>query len=1078
MLHRMIRSCMMASLLLCGLISPAVFLQAEEETEMPEAIDPSIDPEVDAVQEILENNSEDDGIAQMQMMQEEDRQTGAPIPYSDEEKQAYVSSFLLSKIRTGSGQFDNTSDLNGNDSTDENDIVRSEDTVTYIFSYSCAVKEEAEFHTVNGADLHVRYILPCTKDIAEFDLSAMQWLMAEDPSACIREEDGRQILEGYRALPETTEAETSYSIPGAGTLNCVIRVHAASPGTEITPEFEAYLQADEADKLSSGGSLNSTVRISCGTFAYVKLSRINTDAPYGTYGRCYMTDGTSQSITGRLKSFQYEIVAGKQNGSILGVMPLDPQADIHVRYRKDYQAFTKTGSPIPITCGVYDIKTEGSDTAGIRGHTISENNVLHRFYKDGIREYGTISKIGTDAAQHRLEYFEITGLQKTNPGDTLSRGTVILAQQQNQSSDNDRYICSLLISAIYVKGLYQDNTTTINMYVQETFEQNTIYEGLWNTSVHLYSVNAELRNSAYLSGSVGSTSNVIPYRQHFKAAADHTNIPVADAKKEIAFNTWLLWDSRLLEPELFDGKPYLRQTYFASYLGSTSSKLENWKVCYITKKDKSKPYFASEQEMKNCNMMSFDNLCYFNTYEQAVAYAGEITGILVEARNIDYQRLYADNIHTIEIMLQPTEDALEYGSTARFATGTWSWSANVASSMASDSGRGTMPPSANTVQKCDRNPIYTCTRWNGNTIDASSLTSSNQVFYGATLRIDGFQCRTAVQNDDGHATAVKEIHDAGTHTFKVLPEVTSDADTVIPDARMTIDPPAQNGVQAGTISGLKAVYPDGREEELHNGDSLPLSDENGQTGTMDIAWTDANVQISYAGITANQPLPVILVETSQDIKNLSDRYPLVLQAVIDGDARPVSKQNGKQAQASVSFLDLSSWQIRQSVDKAKAEYRDDLTYTVTVRSRSRTDADIQLEWDLPQNGTKDTVLSEEASLTITSAKIVKQDGTETDASIRQGSGVNASFVLPGEESVKLVIQVHAEKLTETDILHASAVMNVQEMPIEANMVETTAEKRIVLPDTGTTERYPERMAAAVLFLCAGLCSRKDRRRRQ
>ena len=1049
----------------------------EDETVLPDGTDPEIDPDVDPVQEILQYDSEDEGIAQLREVQEEDRQTAPTVEYSEEEKQAYVSSFLLSRIRTGGGQFDSVSDLSGNDSTEDDDIVRTEDIVTYVFSYSCALTQTAEYNTVSGAAMHVRYELPCLSETAEFELGSMPWFIPDDAGAPVRTEEGRQILEGVRILPEMKAGERTYSVPCAGTLNCVIRIHNAMTGTVLTPSFYAYVMPDESDGITADNR-DSSVRISCGTFAWVKLSKINNESAWGTYTNCYMTNGESKAISGRLKSFQYEIVVGKENGIKMGVMPLDPSSFIHVRYRKDYQGFTSTGSPIPITAGVYDIKTEGSDTAGIRGHTIEENNVLHRFYKNGVHDLGTIRMIGTDAASARLECFEIEDIVNTMPGDTASRGAVIICQQQNQSSNNDRYICSLLISAITVKGLYDVSPKTINMRVSESFEQNTIYPGLWNTSVHLYSVNASLRNSAYLSGSVNSTSNVITFRQHFKATANHTNIPVTEAGREKSFDTWLLWDNRLVEPELFDGHPYLRQTYYASYLGNTSSKEENYNVRYITKRNKNAPLFGSTAEMKNCNMMSFDNLCFFNTYEQAIAYAGSITGILVEARNVTDQKLYADNIHTVEIMLQPTARALEIGEPARITTGTWSWSNSITTSMASASGKGTLPPSANTVQKADRNAIYTCTRWNGNTIDTSSLTSNNQVFFGATLKIDSFQCRTQVLNDDRSKTAVKEMHQADTLQFYVIPEIMSEADSTIPFADLRIKGPFQNEETAGTVTGLTALFEDGTEVPLSDGMELSLSEYSGSSGHMEVIWMKNDIVITFEDTLANAVLPQIIVATAQDVRTLSEDVPLILKAEIDGDARPVNAQTGKTAQASVSFYDLSAWLISQTVDKAKAEYRDDLVYIVNVRNRSRYTEEAEITWHLPENGVLDTVLNPDAQLRIDSACADMQDGTQIPAEIENGDSVRAVLEIPDEESVKLIVHVHAEKLVEPDVLHASASLRIRDMDIDSNLVETKAEKRIVLPETGGTGRTTERMASFILFLCAGLLRHKDRRRRK
>ena len=1043
-------------------------------TEDPAGTEEPADPEVDAEEVIRSANAEDEGLAQLDEL-EEDRQNAVTAEYDEQEDQAYVSSFILSRIRTGTGEFDASSDMNGNDSTDENDLVRTNDQLTYVFSYSCALRESAQYNTLRNARIYVRYELDCTPDEAVFDPEAMPWLHTDETSA-VRTENGVQILEGYRILPETVLEDRTFSVPSVGLLNCVIQIRDMPSGSVITPRFYASLRREEETGNMTGASgTDPSVTVTCGTFAYAKITRINTDSAYAAYTHSYQTNGTYQTVSGRLKPFRYEIVVGKQNGSVKGVMPLDPSAPVRLIYRKDYQAFDKNGNAVTNTAAVYDIKTLGSDTSGINGHTVNESNMLKQYWKENSLVYGTVSDIRTDNTSSRRESFGITGITKTRPGDTASIGTVILVQQQKQTSDGDRYICSLTCFGINVKGLY-GNAKTISQNVKDTFEQMTVAPGLWNTSVHLYSVNQNLKNSEYLSGSVGSTSNVIPYRNRFKATANHTNIPTEDSGKEKAFNTWLLWDNRLVEPDLIDGIPYIRQTYFASYTQTGFE--ENYNVRYITKKDRTNPYFASETEMKNCNMMTFDSLCFWNTYEAAMNYAGTIVGVLVEARNVNVQQLYADNIHTVEVLLRPTADALSFNTPARITTGTWSWTQSFSSSMASATGKGTLPPAANTLQKADRNAIYTCTRWNGNTIVSSSLNSTNKVFYGATLRIDGFVSRVRTLTDSGQESAVMDLSAAQEAVFRVVPLLESVNPASAPEVWLKIYCPAQNGTAAASLGTAEAVFPDGTGEMLEDGESVALSGRiAGQTGTMDIAVGNGEILIMFTDVRTDAALPEIRMRYPLDAHTLDPDALLTLTAEIDGDARAVTKKNGKISEASIRFYDLSSWKIYETVDKAKAYASDTLTYTVNVQNRSRSPEYVSVIWDLPCSGTDGTVLNDEAQLHTESAVIM--DGVQsTEAPVTAEGRVEAEMQIPAGGSRKIIITVRAEGLDEQDVIHAKAQMYVQDMSVDSNMVETKALGRIILPDTGSYDSTVQRMITVILFFCTVFSFMYERRRKQ
>lgn len=140
---------------------------------------------------------------------------------------SYVSSAMIKEKVDGTAPFD--SDNNpGNDSADKNNIVRSFDTINYTLDYVTAIKGN---EVINEAKLYVRFMLPCTKEYAQFDMDTMKWMQDAKLQTTSK---GTQILTGYRYLQNTGDTNM---IPGAGTLSVGISVKAAPNGTVIKPSF-------------------------------------------------------------------------------------------------------------------------------------------------------------------------------------------------------------------------------------------------------------------------------------------------------------------------------------------------------------------------------------------------------------------------------------------------------------------------------------------------------------------------------------------------------------------------------------------------------------------------------------------------------------------------------------------------------------------------------------------------------------------------------------------------------------------------------------------------------------------------
>ena len=157
---------------------------------------------------------------------------------------AYISSAQIIQTKTGTGPWD-ADDEPGNDSSEDNNIVRSFDQITYTVDLTMSLKKGITDISLKGGVINVEAVLPenCA-NVMKWDLDSMRWL--ENGSIS---EDGRQLTGKYSMSNEET------TIPGKQTLVFVLKVEGAGNRTEIEPTFKFYLEGNsENEKISTIGA--------------------------------------------------------------------------------------------------------------------------------------------------------------------------------------------------------------------------------------------------------------------------------------------------------------------------------------------------------------------------------------------------------------------------------------------------------------------------------------------------------------------------------------------------------------------------------------------------------------------------------------------------------------------------------------------------------------------------------------------------------------------------------------------------------------------------------------------------------
>ena len=161
-----------------------------------------------------------------------------------------ISSATIIDTSTGTGPWDDNdegpwddNDEPGNDSSEDNDVVRSFDQVTWTVDLTMGLKDTSVAGSLTGGVIEVEASIPDTcANVMSWDTDSMLWM--EDATLS---EDGTTVTGKY------SMSETETTIPGKQTLVFVLQVEGAGNGTEIVPTFEFKL---------TGNTENEKIKIS------------------------------------------------------------------------------------------------------------------------------------------------------------------------------------------------------------------------------------------------------------------------------------------------------------------------------------------------------------------------------------------------------------------------------------------------------------------------------------------------------------------------------------------------------------------------------------------------------------------------------------------------------------------------------------------------------------------------------------------------------------------------------------------------------------------------------------------------
>lgn len=165
---------------------------------------------------------------------------------------AVVSRLRLTDRITGTAPFDKDNER-GDDKDENNDIVRSYDTVTYDYEYTLTPDSTMDYY--RRTRVGFRFELPYPADRVTFDAEKMGWVdhtPGYEPKLTTETIDGTvtQVYTCYRLLEPTSQSPTVN--PGTGSIGLSVAVKGAPHGYRFHPTVKAWTAWDASNPTNTG----------------------------------------------------------------------------------------------------------------------------------------------------------------------------------------------------------------------------------------------------------------------------------------------------------------------------------------------------------------------------------------------------------------------------------------------------------------------------------------------------------------------------------------------------------------------------------------------------------------------------------------------------------------------------------------------------------------------------------------------------------------------------------------------------------------------------------------------------------
>ena len=523
----------------------------------------------------------------------------------------YISSAQIIQTKTGTGPWD-ANDEPGNDSSEDNNIVRSFDQVTWTVDLTMALKSGVVDSGLTGGIINVEATLPETcADVMKWDLDSMKWIEKGNVST-----DGRTLTGQYSML------ETETTIPGKQTLVFVLGVEGAGNKTEIIPTFTFELEGNEEnDKVTITGD---KIIVSAKGKYNIKLNRNvqladKTTVDYGEgntsgrmYGYSFELQIYNENESKELKGIEYP------NGDI--TFDIDLKLERSRFGSNELEDITDEATPI-----LWNYRVNDWTSTNIEGNIPGRN--MHT--GNGYFLYNLQVPLGK-FREAEYSTYNSGNIKITQEGSSLK--VVVSDYKLNGTFP---YYESLYSGNTHRSKIYTENIGTFSVgYMQifvpdteaSTIENRNYYLTVSDSNMRVTSITNQILTSqmstsddtsriSHVIYSPGTYSHItFFYDTNFKVLSTTTstgdsketigNIVMALSKFDISLysdndiytaNKFYKFDGECFEPIYYNNARYIKRN-----MGGNAQ----FRVWYVTKKDGKN--WTSQTELNNANIEDMD----------------------------------------------------------------------------------------------------------------------------------------------------------------------------------------------------------------------------------------------------------------------------------------------------------------------------------------------------------------------------------------------------------------------------------------------------------------------------------------
>ena len=868
---------------------------------------------------------------------------------------AIITSASVANRTTGTAPFD-TDDEPGNDSSPDNDVIRSFDKITWeieaymeINNTGHGSEEANQYSQFRGGIINIEASLPEEyAGLVKWSLEDMTWAKETGTVS----EDGLTFTAQYQML------ETGITVPGKQTLSVVLQVLGAGNNTEINPSFKLWMQGNESNKENEGyeaieiqdnlGAITVSakggynIKIANNSYCTTKTNIDFGDGKGEVTGRIYgygvilqlYGDNEEKGLKGieapkgditfdiNMKLEMVETIDGRQVTTDITeqAMPQLWNYKINIGTTVQNPAYGN----IPDRNMYFGANTPYS--TGYAPYGMAKTNRTNSIYNSGNiymeQEGNTIKTTINHYAFDGIFPIYNNWYNSLNPSivyqdnvGCFSAGYFQVFVPDNEiTSDNDKtYYLTVEDTNMQIVTNSGEIVTEQKQSEDDSYRQRHYYikPGTYNGSIRIYEDNA----TSYINGNFNSASYARGRKspgQAFQAEITFQENSNNDIGTEIkSVNELIKFDGDGLEPILqADGTPFKL----------SQGKITEYNLYYLTKKDGTN--WVSQEERNYADIEDFN---IYNTLED-IPQGYICTGIYIEA-NIE-----TENYLTLIYIRMKIKDTAEIGKTYGMVHYTDYYTETLdLTTQTIINPNATYPKAAYSIH----NYAYKNIEYNQNG-EVIPGTHQNHV-YGNSLLVAGADSSIASQVIDEKTGEAKESYDLAKNenivTFKVEPkleELDEDNPAGVTGATITIKDTLSKGL----------IYIPGSS---NYGEPIEtITNEDGST-TLVFEKYNCNVGETIEPLTFKAQIdPSSINETT-----------LTHTAVIEPDREKIglTEISYRTATNEIKVVNLASHRIYQETDTQIIENNGEIKYKVTYENKTATSTpEFQLLDILPYNG--------------------------------------------------------------------------------------------------------------------------------